>query len=214
MRTSCPPGAAAPFALHHDHKDPPSVSGRLLALWSSMNSANCLRSGKFLCHRDTLISKSQMELRRGCIIYVKLLFLPGNLRIFPICPAHREKWPVPRWKQAHIVLIVVIIISQLNRCSFTQGFFFCTVCYCLAMQGLKFGGEVCLHMHGNIHSWDYAYTVWETAFMLMLQPVQNQSRKAVIYLIRCCCCCCCCTAAKQTHWKSRWIDFCTIFHLP
>lgn len=70
------------------------------------------------------------------------------------------------------------------------------------MQGLKFGGEVCLHMHGNIHSWDYAYTVWETAFMLMLQPVQNQSRKAVIYLIRCCCCCCCKTDTleKQMDW--------------
>lgn len=48
-----------------------------------MNSANCLRSGKFLCHTDALISKSQMELHHGYIIYVKLLFLPGNPWIYP-----------------------------------------------------------------------------------------------------------------------------------
>lgn len=60
-----------------------SVCVCLLALWSSVNSANCLRSGKFLCHTDTLISESQMELHRGYIIYVKLLFLPGNPWICP-----------------------------------------------------------------------------------------------------------------------------------
>lgn len=83
IQTMCPPSAVVPSALHPEQKDPLSVSGCLLALWSSMNSANCLRSGKFLCHRGTLISKSQMELHRGCIIYVKLLFLPGNPRICP-----------------------------------------------------------------------------------------------------------------------------------
>lgn len=34
--------------------------------------------GKFFCHSGALISKSQMELHCDCIIYVKLVFLPGN----------------------------------------------------------------------------------------------------------------------------------------
>lgn len=81
IQTSCP---TIGLAFRPQQNAPlSSVCVCLLALWSSMNSANCLRSGKFLCHTDTLISKSQMELHHGCIIYVKLLFLPGNPWICP-----------------------------------------------------------------------------------------------------------------------------------
>ncbi len=113
----CPPSAVVPLALHPKRKDPLSVSGCLLALWSSMNSANCLRSGKFLCHRGTLISKARWSFTVAALSMWNCFFSQETQGFAPTSLAHRKKWPVARWKQAQISLILVITICFHHLCT-------------------------------------------------------------------------------------------------
>lgn len=109
-----------------------------------MNSANCPRSGKFFCHMGALISKSQMELHHGCIIYVKLLFLPENSGIGPLLSGPLEEMARGRIKQAQIIPIFSNPYLFYHLCVrvFRRFYFSSHKLYCILITELKFRQEI------------------------------------------------------------------------
>lgn len=101
------------------------VSGFLLAFTSSVNSANCLRNGQFLCHRGALISSRQMELGAAALSMWNCFFIQGAQGFAPTFPAFGRKRPVAGSKQLQFSLILATpTVSAFNINLFCYGFYF------------------------------------------------------------------------------------------
>lgn len=119
--------------------------------------------------------------------------------------AHRRKWPVARWKQAQIILILAMPISFHHLCSLLEVlvYFFLLFCY----WGIKIQEWNVFGYAWEIHIGDYAWTVVGNSFYAngpaCAKSVLESCHLLDMELL---------LQNRRIKWQIAWL--CTIFHLP